>query len=214
VGGVGAQNWTDIAAEEASSSLDQRHKVSGTYLYELPFGQDKAWVTSGAGAKILEGLSVSGSFTFASGTPLSPSFSAESTSVNCGTAGTFRPDLTGASITQGGGTLKQWFNPGAFTTPAGATSNGVSSNPFPCGVFGSSPRNVITGPGTVTNNAALSKTMQLGDTRSMEIRATMSNAFNTVQYSSVDTNVQSPTFGQVLSAGSMRSFQFLARFRF
>jgi hypothetical protein len=36
---------------------------------------------------------------------------------------------------------------------------------------------------------ALSKTMQLGETRSMEIRATINNVFNTVQYSGVNTTV-------------------------
>ena len=56
------------------------------------------------------------------------------------------------------------------------------------------------------NNMSLSKTMQLGETRSLEIRATINNVFNTVQYAGVDTNVASPTFGQVTSAGSMRSF--------
>jgi hypothetical protein len=61
---------------------------------------------------------------------------------------------------------------------------------------------------------ALSKTMQLGEARSLEIRATINNVFNTVQYAGVDTNVQSPTFGQVTSAKSMRSFQFTSRFRF
>jgi outer membrane receptor protein involved in Fe transport len=61
---------------------------------------------------------------------------------------------------------------------------------------------------------ALSKTMQLGETRSMEIRATANNVFNTVQYSSVDTNLTSPTAGQVISAAAMRTFQFTARFRF
>jgi hypothetical protein len=61
---------------------------------------------------------------------------------------------------------------------------------------------------------ALSKTMQLGGTRSMEVRATASNVFNTVQYSGVDTNAASPTFGQVTLAASMRAFQFTARFRF
>jgi trimeric autotransporter adhesin len=217
VGGVGAQNWTDIGAEEASSTLDQRHKVSGTYLYELPFGQDKFWVTSGAGAKILEGLSVSGSFTFASGTPLSPYYAAEETSVECGTAGTYRPNLSGQSITQGGGTQKQWFNPGAFAAPPASASS--TPPPFPCGVFGNSPRNVIVGPGTVSNAMALSKTMQLGDTRSMEFRATINNVFNTMQYTGVDTNVQSPTFGQVTSVANgtgetVRAFQFTARFRF
>jgi len=48
----------------------------------------------------------------------------------------------------------------------------------------------------------------------MEIRATINNVFNTVQYAGVDTNVASPTFGQVTSVGSMRSFQFTSRFRF
>jgi hypothetical protein len=61
---------------------------------------------------------------------------------------------------------------------------------------------------------ALSKTVGMGDTRSMEIRATINNVFNTVQYSGVDTNLTSPTGGQVTSAGAMRSFQFTARFRF
>ena len=105
--------------------------------------------------------------------------------------------------------MKQWFNPGAFTAPVSA-----ENNPYPCGVFGNAPRNSIAGPGTVSNNMSLAKTMQLGDTRSMEIRATLNNAFNTVQYAGVDTNVASPTFGQVTSVGSMRSFQFMARFRF
>ena len=56
--------------------------------------------------------------------------------------------------------------------------------------------------------------MQFGDTRSMEIRTTLSNAFNTVQYAGVDTNPDSPSFGQVTSVRAMRSFQFMARYRF
>ena len=123
----------------------------------------------------------------------------------CGTGGTLRPDLTGSPLNLSTG--RQWFNPSAFSEP--------SSNPqYPCGCFGNAPRNFITGPGTVQNNMALSKTMQLGETRSLEFRATINNVFNTVQYSGVDTNVASPTFGQVTSAGTMRSFQFTSRFRF
>ncbi|MGH9599866.1 MAG: hypothetical protein ACRD27_08370, partial [Terracidiphilus sp.] len=100
----------------------------------------------------------------------------------------------------------EWFNTTAYTAPS-ATSG------F-CNYFGNAPRGSIVGPGTVENNMALSKTMQMGDTRSMEIRATMSNAFNTVQYSGVNTTLGSPTFGQVTSAGKMRAFEFTARFRF
>ena len=94
----------------------------------------------------------------------------------------------------------RWFNTGAFIAPAG--------------MYGSASRNSIPGPGTVQNNMSLSKTLGLGDIRSMEIRATLNNVFNTVQYSGVDTNVTSPTFGQVVSTAPMRSFQFTSRFRF
>jgi hypothetical protein len=83
-----------------------------------------------------------------------------------------------------------------------------------CDFFGNAPRNSILAPGTVSNSMALSKTMQLGDTRSMEARATINNVFNTVQYAGVGTTVNSQNFGQVTSVGGMRSFQFTARFRF
>lgn len=205
---IGAQNWQDLNAEEGNSGQDVRHKVSGTYLYELPFGKDKFWVTTGVGSHILEGFSISGSFTFATGTPLNPYYAAQIESVGCGTAGTLRPDrVPGVSVTEGGGSLKHWFNTAAYTEP-------VANPSYSCEVFGNSPRNSVAGPGTVQNNMALSKTMQLGETRSMEIRATINNVFNTVQYSGVDANVASPSFGQVISTSPMRSFQFTARFRF
>ena len=205
---VVAQNWQDIAADEGNSTFDVRHKVSGTYLYELPFGKDKFWFTTGTASHILEGFSVSGSYSFSTGTPLTPTYQADIADVARGTTGTLRPDrVPGVSLTAGGGSLKRWFNPAAFTQPAG--------------LYGTASRNSITGPGTVTNSMSLSKTMQLGDTRSMEIRATADNVFNTVQYSGVYTTLysgleaqRSSNFGQVSSAGNMRSFQFLARFRF
>ncbi len=198
---VVAQNWQDLNAEEGNSSLDQRHRVTGTYLYELPFGKDKHWLTTGTSSHIFEGLSFSGNFTFATGTPLTPSYAAAVADVGRGTAGTLRPDrIPGTSLTAGGGSASQWFNTSAFTAPTG--------------MYGTASRNSIAGPGTVQNNMALSKTMQFGETRSMEIRATINNVFNTVQYSGVDTNVTSPSFGQVTSTAPMRSFQFTARFRF
>ena len=203
---MGVQDWQNPLGELGNSSLDVRHTVSGTYLYELPFGKDKFWVTSGVGSHILEGFSVSGSYQFATGGWLSPSFTSSVASTACGTGGVLRPDLTGASVTAGGGTLRQWFNPQAYEAPM--------NTPGFCNFFGNARRNSIEGPGTVSNNMALSKTVQMGDTRSMEIRATLNNAFNTVQYSGIGTTVNSPNFGEVTSAGQMRTFQFRAQFRF
>jgi hypothetical protein len=200
------QNWEDVAAQEGRSVLDIRHQVNGTYLFELPFGPDKFWVTSGVGSHILEGFSVSGSFNFATGTWLSPGFEPTSQSVECGNSSGLRPNLTGQSVTAGGSSLRKWFNTAAYSAPG--------NTPGFCDYFGSAPRNSIEAPGTVSNNMSLSKTMDLGETRSMEIRATINNVFNTVQYSGVDTTYGTPQFGQVSSVGQMRSFQFMARFRF
>jgi trimeric autotransporter adhesin len=207
-GGSLVQDWQNPAAEEGHSVLDVRHQVSGTYLFELPFGPDKFWVTSGVGSHILEGFSVSGSFNFATGSWLSPGFEPTAQSVECGNTSALRPNYSpspGQSATTGGGSLRHWFNTASYGPP---TNEGY------CYDFGNAPRNSIEGPGTVTNIMSLSKTMDFGDTRSMEIRATINNVFNTVQYSGINTTEGSPTFGEVTSVGAMRSFQFLARFRF
>jgi hypothetical protein len=208
-----AQDWQNLQAEEGNSSFDLRHQVSGTYLYELPFGKDKFWVTTGVGSHILEGFSVSGSFTFATGAALTPSYAASIGNVDCGTAGSGRPDRV-PGIPVGAGPGLQWFNKAAFVAPAAAGTAGGPPANYPCAVFGTAARNSIAGPGTIQNNMSLSKTMQMGDTRSLEIRATMNNVFNTVQYAGVGTSVTLPTFGQVTSVGQMRTFQFRASFRF
>jgi hypothetical protein len=210
---VVAQNWQDIAADEGNSNFDVRHRVNGYYLYELPFGKDKFYFTSGRASHILEGFSVSGDFTFATGTPLTPTLQASVEDVAHGTTGTERPNrVPGTSVTSGGGSLRRWFNPDAFTSPAPDQFGNA---------FGDAPRNSIPGPGTVSNNMSLSKTVNLGDTRSVEMRATANNVFNTVQYTGVFTTLytglgsqQSSNFGQVSQTGRMRWFQFTARFRF
>ncbi len=165
-------------------------------------------MTTGWGSHALEGLSVSGTFLFATGTPLTPTYQASETDVSLGTTGTQRPDrLPEVSLTAGGGALKHWFNTAAFTQPAG--------------LYGTASRNSIPGPGTITNNMSLSKTVSMGDTRSFEMRATAANVFNTVQYAGVNTTLPSSldsahtnSFGQVTSVSPMRSFSFMARYRF
>ncbi len=201
---VVAQNWLDLLAEEGNSSFDVRHNVTGDYLYELPFGKDREFLSGGGVAsKIMEGWSVSGTFTFATGLPLTPVFLAAASDVARGTAGSVRANrVPGVSVTEGGGTLHAWFNPDAFSGTA------------PANAIGDTARNSITGPGKILNTMSLSKTAALGDTRSLELRATANNVFNTVQYSGVDTNAASPTFGAVTRAANMRQFNFIARFRF
>jgi len=198
-----AQNWQNILAEESNSSFDIRNQVKGSFLYELPFGPDKHYLSNGNWASHAFGdWSISGTYTLADGSPLTPSISASVADVARGSAGSLRPNLVpGSAIRAGGGSINQWFNTAAFTAPPGST-------------FGSASRYSIPGPGTTNVNMSLSKTFQFKDTKSFEVRATADNAFNIVQYSGVNTQFDSTAFGQVTSAATMRQITFLARYRF
>jgi hypothetical protein len=123
------------------------------------------------------------------------------TDVARGTSGSLRADYNGAPISVPDPGVTQWFNTAAFSIP-------------PSGQFGTSGRNTIEGPGTVLVDFALAKNIPLRDMMAFEIRAEASNVFNHANFSGIDTTVNSPTFGQVISVGSMRKLQIYTRFRF
>jgi hypothetical protein len=206
VGGSGssiAQNDQDLAAEESNSSFDVRHKLTGTWIWEPPFGPNRAFLNKGGlWSKFLDGYSVSGAYTLASGTFATPQYSGTPAEIASGAGGSLRPDRVPGTSIAGAQTLKSWFNTAAFSTPA-------------AGTYGSATRNSIELPGTVSVNGSLSRTVSLGETRSFEARITANNVFNTVQYSGVYTQINQPqTFGEVSGAAGMRSFTYVARFRF
>jgi hypothetical protein len=60
----------------------------------------------------------------------------------------------------------------------------------------------------------MAKTFPFHETKSLEFRVTANNVFNHPNFSGIDTNVNSPTFGQVNAVASMRQLLFLSRFRF
>jgi hypothetical protein len=200
-GTVVAQNWQDLLAEKSNSSFDIRHQFTGNFLYEIPFGPDERWINRGWLGHALSGISASGTFTLSSGEALTPHYEATVEEVARGTTASLRPDrVPGASLTAGGGSLRNWFNKNAFTTPANT--------------YGTASRYSIPGPGTVSLNASLSKTVRFSETRTFEMRGTASNVLNTVQYSAIDTTLGSGTYGQVTAAAGMRQFTFNARYRF
>jgi hypothetical protein len=199
---VVAQNDLDIAAERGLSSFDQRHRFTADYFYQLPFGKDKKWLAGETWAgKAFSAIVFSGNVTLASGFPFSPRIFNTFSALNKGVNGSSRPDLVpGQSIQLSHPTIQQWFNTAAFTTPAGP--------------FGDSGRNTITGPGMFSMDMAVSKNIQLKEMQGLEVRLSATNILNTVHYTSIDTTLGSPTFGQVVAAGPMRKGQITARYRF
>ncbi len=220
VGGTAAaiaQNDQDLGAEESNSSFDQRHSLTGNFVIEPPFGPNRAFFNKGnLTSKILDGFNISGAFTFATGGYQTPVFVGLASEVATGFS-TLRPNRIPGTSIKGPGTERQWFNTGAFDTT------------IPTG-YGNAARNSIQLPGTVSVNGSLSRTVSMGETRSLELRITANNVFNTVQYSGINTSIPQPcsttgtqtcstfasqnTFGQVTSAAQMRQLNYVARFRF
>jgi uncharacterized membrane protein YgcG len=198
-----AQNAFDLSAERGLSSFNQTHRFTADYLWELPFGHDKRWLNGNSVPRAIFGdWQWSGDWTIASGLPFTPRLLGDFSDVQRGTNGTLRPSLvTGESISIPNPSIGQWFNTAAFVAP-------------PPGQYGDARRNSIIGPPTKVFDMAFTKIFPLKESRVLEFRAQATNVFNIPQYASIDTQVNSPTFGRVTAVGAMRAIQLTSRFRF
>lgn len=201
-----AQDDKRLDLEEANSSFDLRHRLAANWTLELPFGPNRAFFNKGGKTSaLLDGFLLSGNLTIASGSYFTPSYTNSAAQALAGGNYTLRPDRVFSQPIGGTGQLFHFFNTAAFVAPN--PNNGLAG-------FGTASRNSIEGPGTLSTNASLSRTVKLGETRSFEARATATNVFNTVQYNGINTTVNSATYGQVTSAAGMRTLELQARYRF
>ena len=219
IGGGGvvvAQNAFDIAADRGLSSFDQRHKFTGNWIYDLPFGENRRFAQKGAASHMLGGWQWSGNFTLASGLPFTVRVLGGTLDIQRGVSGSLRANLVpGASMRVSNPTTKEWFNTAAFCQPQTTASNPAAT----CvnagdSTFGDAGRNILEGPGQVTLDMSLNKTIQIKEFRALDLRITANNIFNMVNFSSLGTTVNSITFGEVTGVGNMRRVTVQARFRF
>ncbi len=197
-----AQNDRDLDDEWALSNFDRRHQFNGTASIELPFGRNRHWLSTGGWmASLLGDWSMSANLSWQSGTPLTARCSSCAADVAQGVVGTLRANATGQPIALSNPTIDEYFNTAAFAIPA-------------AGAFGTAGRNTIIGPGSHSLNAQLTRDVALGGNRSVSINVNANNLLNTVNFASIDTNVNSPTFGQVLAVNGRRTVRVNLRFRF
>jgi hypothetical protein len=200
-GTVVAQDPRNLDAEWGPSSFDQRHRLSGSATYDLPFGANRRWLTGGRSAALVSNWQVMGSVQLASGTPFTARVLGNVHDVGTGLNGTLRANYSGEPIAVADSTVARFFDTAAFSVPA-------------AGTYGDAGRNSIVGPGVSNVNVAITRSIPLGETRTLSIQLLANNLFDTVQFASIDTIVNSPTFGQVTAARPMRTVQLIARFRF
>jgi hypothetical protein len=208
-GSVVAQNPFNISADRGLSSFDQRHKFTGNWMYDLPFGENRRFAQKGAWSHILGGWQWSGDFTIGSGLYFTPRVLGGGLDISRGVSGSLRADVVaGQSVSLSHPTTLEWFNTAAFCNPG---VNCPSGSPT---TFGDAGRNIIEGPRQVTMDMALNKTIQIKESRALDLRISANNVFNTVHFTAINTVVNSFTFGEVTGTGSMRRVTLQARFRF
>ena len=199
------QNSLDPAAEESRSSFDIRHKLAAAFSWPLPIGDERRWLSSGMVGKILSEMELQGTYLFTSGRPFTvailPTIDASNTGrSNLGFGYNDRPNVTGDPGVSNP-SADQWFNTGAFAFPA-------------FGSFGDAPRNMLEGPDYKNVNLALVKNVLFGLRSRLQIRVEGFNVFNRANFDLPDAFLGSPTFGQILSSGSPRRFQFGVKYIF
>ena len=204
---IGEQvNPFDVHLSEAPSAYDMRHNFVISYAYQLPVDRvlhrQNGWT---------EGWVVSGTSRFSSGFPVTL-YNSSDTSL-LGTFGNgVNNNLVDTPDYQPGCDLKinhdpakgDAFNTACFSLPA-------------LGSIGSASRRFFYGPGIENFDVSLLKDIHLAGRRTLQLRAEAFNVLNHPQFygaGSVDGNITSSTFGQIVGAASPRLIQLAAKYQF
>jgi len=192
----------DLHRDWGPSALNVKHQSSINARYELPFGQNKAWLNHGGPAeKLAGGWQLSMITTLLSGFPFTPQ-SNQNRSGDGDTRNPDRPNLNpsfnGPVIT---GTATQWYNPNAFVLPT-------------IGTYGNLGRGVYNGPGLATVDFSAMKNTVITERVNLQFRAEFFNLLNHTNLGTPNALVfsgatVSPSAGLITStATTSRQIQF------
>jgi hypothetical protein len=201
------QNVYDLKTERKGiSDFDITHIFKGYIIYDLPFGRGKSFLSDAGRVTnaLVGGWSLNGDFHYSSGAPIS----VHSQNSYPGFNSVYVNLAPGCKLTTGTRSLnKQYLNTSCFLNPApgqlGTAGNYLSQ---------------VRNPGLATEDLGLHKTIAMGDEGQyrLALRMEFFNLFNRHQLAGPDTNMSSPTFGQITGYGGLggRVGQFGARFTF
>lgn len=186
-----AYNPYDLSSSRGAAAWDIRHIVMLNYIYDLPFLKNSSNTFV---RHVVAGWQLSGITRFQTGPPTTVTYPGDNVGMGVGNV---RPDLIGN--TSGPKTVNEWFNTAAFAKPAPMT-------------WGTEGRDIVYQPGRNNWNMSLVKRFSgipvgTKEGAQLEFRAEFFNAFNHTQFSSVDTNYASGTFGKVTGTNDARRIQ-------
>jgi hypothetical protein len=201
------QNSYNNKADYGRATLDRRHVLTISYIYELPFYRGQ----HDFAGKLLGGWQVSGLALYRSGVPFTPatsSFDAAGLGLVPALVAGARPNALCDPNSNAPRTLQQYFNTACFQGNPTVTTTGVAN------VIGNSSRGAIDGPTTTRFDLTLAKNIRLGETMRVQLRAEAFNVLNHTNFQTIIVNVTSATYGNVTVVRDPRTIQLGAKFIF
>jgi hypothetical protein len=186
-----AQDSFDLEAEKGRSTYDRPHRLSGNFVYELPWGTDR----SGIGGKILGGWQISSFFTLQSGAPFTVLNGSDPTGALGGIDG-----LVGNAIRPN---LNTTLDLSSMTVNEILAAGGASlfrplcGNPSPTCAgerVGNVGRNSLRADGVVNLDIGIVKNTRFANGQNIQVRFEMFNATNTRNFGIPDGRINSANF--------------------
>jgi hypothetical protein len=190
-----AQNSFDLKADRARSTFDRPHRLSGNFVYELPWFREQ----KGVAGHVLGGWQVNGFLTFQSGAPFTPLNGADPTGALNGIDGlvgnAIRADVIAPLPTTSAERLfnlirgqgQQFFRPLLCTGP-------LTNPATTCERFGNAGRNILRADGIGNLDFGIIKNTQIGENVRVQFRADMFDATNTRNFGIPTAAVNSGAF--------------------
>jgi hypothetical protein len=204
------QNVACRHCDYASTNHDVRHTLTTNWVFHLPFGDDRRYLTTGALRHLVGGWQFSGLLQARTGRPINVNVSRSSGDLPDGNNSNQRPDLVpGVAAVPAQQTPDRWLNLEAFAVPARGT-------------WGNLGRNAFRGPGLFQVDLGLQKRFRINGHRNVEFRWEAFNAFNRQNLAHPNSNISSgPAFGRITGplnrgygTGTARQMQFMVRFNY
>ncbi len=207
-----AQDSFNIAADRGYSTYDRPQRVTGSFVWELPFLRDQP----GALGHVLGGWQITANFNFQDGPPFTPLNGADPTGALSGIDGlvgsAIRPDLN-TSLDLSHMTIDQ------IKTAGGASLfRQICGNPSPTCAgerVGNAGRNILRADGIYNIDFAVIKNTRIGRNQNLQFRCEMFNATNSRNFGIPESRINSANFlNEKGTDGGNRFIWLSARFTF
>jgi hypothetical protein len=179
------------AYDRGPSSLDIRHILNISYLWQLPRFEN----LGAAGKYLLGGWDFNGLARIQSGNSVNVTAGRDT---NLDGNGTDRPDLVGTVSLPGGRSrderMARFFNTAAFAFPQ-------------TGNLGTAGRNLLHGPGAISWDATLMKNIPVREKHRVQLRLEVFSVMNHLNLGNPVANASNANFGRILNGGGERVAQ-------